>query len=465
MAKIDIGKDEARRLRYKRMGEAPVKPLIVSLAMPSIVSMMISAFYSMADTYFVSMLGTSASAAVGVIFPLMAIMQAIGMFAATGAGIYISRLLGEKDVQRANETLSTAWYITVLLGVVLGVVGLVFVNELVLLLGATETILPYAIDYCAVILFGAPAIMASFVMNNILRSEGNSFFAMVGIAAGAVINIALDPLFIFTFEMGISGAAYATVISQTISFVILLSYFLLKKSALTLSIKFIRFDLTLFSEITKMGLPSLFRQGLTSLSMVVLNNVAAPYGDYVIASVSIVLRISNFANSVLLGFGQGYLPVAGFNFGAKKYRRLWDSYIFTGAAMLLLSLICTAAFCMFSEQIITLFRKDDPLVISLGALGLFWTGVFMPAKALSILATMTFQAIGRGLPAAVLSFTRQGVALIPAILILPIFFEEKAMPLAQPVADIFAFIVLVLPYMVFLTRELRLRMTNGIETP
>ncbi len=455
MSDVNVSKEEARAARYKRMGEMPVRPLILSLSTPSIVSMMISSFYNMADTYFVSLLGTSASAAVGVIFPLMAIFQAVGMCFAAGAGVYISRLLGEKNVQRSNETLATAWFTTLALGVLIGIVGLLNVTGLVRMLGATDTILPYAESYASIILFGAPVIMVSFVMNNILRSEGNSFFAMIGIGAGAVINIILDPILIFWFDMGIAGAALATVISQCISFAILLGHFIMKRSALTLSIKNVRFELPLYTEIVKMGLPSLFRQGLTSLSMVILNNVAAPYGDYVIASVSIVTRITFFANSIMLGFGQGFQPVAGFNYGAKKYKRLWDAYVFTGMVLLGIAFLNTVVFAFFSEELVALFRKDDLQVIALGSLGLFWSGVFMPFKALSILVTMTFQALGRGVPATLLSFARQGLALIPAILILPIFFEEKAMPLAQPVADVLAFVLLVFPYMIFLMKELR----------
>ncbi len=450
-----LSNEEKRQLRYRRMGEMPVKKLIISLSIPSIISMMISSFYNMADTYFVSLLGTSASAAVGVIFPLMAIMQAVGMCFAAGGGVYVSRILGEGNVDRANETLATSWYTTAALGLLISVGGLIWIDPLISMLGATETIFPYARAYCGVILFGAPVIMTSYVMNNILRSEGNSFFAMIGIGAGAVINIALDPLFIFTFDLGIAGAAYATVISQTISFLILFSHFLLKKSALTLSHKFFRFEMPLYNEIIKMGLPSLFRQGLTSLSMVVLNNVAAPYGDYVIAASSIVQRIAFFANSILLGFGQGYQPVAGFNYGAKKYKRLWESFAFTGAVLVSISLCSLVVFGVASESIVALFRKDDPLVIAIGGLGLLWSGIAMPCKAMSIWVTMTFQALGRGFPATLLSLARQGLALIPAILILPIFFEESGVLVAQPVADMSAFVLLVLPYMYFLTKELK----------
>ncbi len=450
-----INKEDARAKNYKRMGEMPIKKLILTLSTPSIVSMMISSFYSMADTYFVSMLGTSASAAVGVIFPLMAFMQAIGMCLAQGAGVYISRLLGEAKVKRANEALAFSWYVTIAIGIIIAVAGILGINTLVRMLGATETILPYAVDYCSIILYGAPVIMSSFVMNTILKSEGNSFFAMIGIGAGAIINIALDPLFIFTFNMGISGAALATIISQSISFAILLSYFVMKKSALTLSVRHFRFEFAMFIEILKMGLPSLFRQGLTSISMIILNNVAAPYGDYVIAAVSIVTRIAMFATSVLLGFGQGFQPVAGYNYGAKKYKRLWDSYIFTMWALLGISFVCAVVFMGFSEPIVAMFRKDDPMVISLGSLGLFWTGLLMPVKALSILVTMTFQALGKGTPSSLLSFARQGLALIPAILILPYFLDEKAIPIAQPAADLLAFVVLVLPYMIYLNSYLK----------
>ncbi len=455
MTEENISNAEKRDRNYKRMGKMPIKKLIVSLSIPSIVSMMISTFYNMADTYFVSLLGTSASAAVGVIFPLMAILQAVGMCFAAGAGVYISRLLGEKNKNRASETLSTAWFTTFAIGIIFSVVGLLGVNELVQILGATETIMPYALDYCSVILFGSPIIMVSFVMNNILRSEGNSFFAMIGIGIGAVINIALDPLFIFGFNMGISGAALATIISQTVSFTILLVYFIMKKSALNLNIRLFRFDLKLYIEIIKMGMPSLFRQGLASLSMVILNNVAAPYGDYVIASVSIINRVTFFSQSIMLGFSQGYLPVAGYNYGAKLYKRLWDSFVFTGIVLLGIALANTLVLTTFSEEIITIFRKDDSNVIALGAFGLFWAGIFMPFKAIGIFVTFTFQSLGRGIPSTLLAMSTQGLALIPAILILPYFFNERALPLAYPAADIISTAFLALPFLIYLIRELR----------
>jgi putative MATE family efflux protein len=446
--------ETAREARYQMMGTQAIAPLIFRLALPSIVSMLITSLYNMADTFFVSQLGTSAAGAVGVIFPLMALIQAYGMTFGVGGGSYISRLLGQKDRKRADETASTAVFTVVVMSVITGIGGLLFLKPLVYMLGATETIYPYAASYCGIILFGAPLIATSFVLNKLLQAEGNSFLAMVGISVGVVLNLFLDPIFIFTLDLGVAGAAYATVLSQLVSFVILLAQFVRRRSGLTLKPSLVKLEAPMYGEILKIGMPSFFRQGLTSVSMVILNGIAGPYGDYAIASTSIVLRIAMFGASMLLGFAQGYQPVAGYNYGARKFRRMHEAFLFNGAVTVAMSLVGSVIFFVFARQIITAFRPDDPDVIAMGTLGLQAIALVMPFLAVVFTTNMTFQALGRGFPSAVLALSRQGLCLIPAILILPRRFGIHGVVFAQPAADLVAGIVGI-GFTIPLLREIR----------
>ncbi len=446
--------DAKNEARYELMGTQPIPQLIGRLAVPTIISMLVTSLYNMADTFFVSKLGTSAAGAVGVIFPLMAILQAFGMTFGVGGGSYISRLLGQKNSQRANEAASTAFFSVLAISIVIGVGGLLFIKPLVYLLGATETIYPYAASYCSVILFGTPFIATSFVMNNILRAEGNSFLAMIGISTGVVLNLFLDPLFIFTFNLGVAGAAYATIISQVISFGILYSQFFRGRSGIAMKFSNVRLELPMYGEILKIGMPSFFRQGLSSVSMVILNGVAGPYGDYAIASTSIVMRIAMFGASVLLGFCQGYQPVAGYNYGAKNFKRLYKAYWFTALTTISISIVTSGIFILFARQIITAFRADDPQVIAMGTLGLTAMAVVLPFVGLMFTSNMTFQAMGRGTPAAILAVSRQGLCLIPAILILPRLFGIHGLVFAQPASDALSGLMGI-AFMIPLLREIK----------
>lgn len=313
--------------KYIRMTETPVPRLITTLAIPTIVSMLITSIYNMADTFFVSQIGTSASGAVGISFSLMAIIQAIGFTLGQGSGNYISRLLGQKDTEYASKVAATGFFTALFIGSGLAAMGLLLLDPLVYALGATKTIAPYAKDYIRFILIGMPYMAASFVLNNILRFQGSAFYAMLGIGTGGIINIALDPLFIFGFKMGTGGAALATIISQFISFCILFH-----NSGVGGTIK-IRFkDFTpkwvIYKEILRGGLPTFYRQCLGSISMICLNFSAGPYGDAAIAAMSIVTRVFQFAMSAMLGFGQGFQPVCGFNYGAKRFERVQEGFWF-----------------------------------------------------------------------------------------------------------------------------------------
>ena len=310
-----------RKEHYKMMTETPVPRLIWRLAIPTIISMLVSSIYNTADTFFVSQLGTSAAGAVGVVFSVMAIIQAIGFTIGMGAGNILSRQLGAKEDEEATITASTGFAFALVLSLLLSIFGIAFQKDLMRLLGATETILPYAEAYAEYIFLGCPVMCLSFVMNNYLRAEGKAMYGMIGITIGGVLNIFLDPIFIFTLGFGTAGAAMATALSQLISFCILLSFFLRGKSSVRISLMKVSRDIKLYLKIVLIGLPTLMRQGLASIASVALNVAAAAFGDAAVAAMSITGRIMMFAFSAMLGFGQGFQPVSSFNYGAKRFDR------------------------------------------------------------------------------------------------------------------------------------------------
>ncbi len=431
-----MSKEEKR----KQMTETPVEKLIPRLAVPTIISMLVTSIYNMADTFFVSQIGTSASGAVGVMFSAMAMIQAIGFTLGMGSGNYISRSLGRQDDQASGQA-ATAFYTAGAIGILIAVFGTLFSRQLVYFLGATDTIAPFAQDYARYILLAAPFMMTSFVMNNILRAQGNAVFAMVGITTGGVLNMILDPILIFGFHMGISGAAIATMVSQIISFLILLYQSNVQKGCIRIRLANFTPTLSMYGEILHAGLPSFCRQGLASIAVVVLNYAAGPYGDAAIAAMSIVSRFMMFVNSSLIGFGQGFQPVCGFNFGAERYDRVLKAYWFcVKVAVIMLTVFGVVAF-LFSEPIVTAFRKGDPEVIRIGTLALKLQVLTMPFQAWVIMVNMLTQSIGYGFRASVVAMGRQGLFLIPALLVFPNVFGIFGLQLAQPAADMLTFVL------------------------
>lgn len=427
--------------KYKQMIETPVERLIPQLAVPTIISMLVTSIYNMADTFFVSRIGTSASGAVGVIFSAMAMIQAVGFTLGMGSGNNISRSLGNREEDRASVFAATAFFTAGIIGVLFMIFGMLFARQMVYLLGATETIAPYAQDYARYILIAAPFMMCSFVMNNILRAQGNATLAMVGITTGGILNMILDPILIFGVGMGISGAAVATMVSQMISFGILLYQCNFHGGCIKIQISRFRPKLKMYGEILHAGLPSFCRQGLASAAAVVLNFAAGPYGDAAIAAMSIVTRFMMFINSSLIGFGQGFQPVCGFNFGAGRYDRVLKAYWFcVKVAVVMLTTFGVIAF-IFSRPIITAFRREDLEVIRIGTLALQLQLLTMPLQAWIIMVNMLTQSIGYGFRASVVAVGRQGLFLIPALLILPRIFGIAGVQMAQPVADVLTFVL------------------------
>lgn len=428
--------------QYRLMTETPVGKLIIKLGIPTTVSMLVTNIYNMADTYFVGTLGTSASGAVGIVFGLMAILQAVGFMFGHGAGSIVSRSLGAKDNNTANKVGSTAFLACLVSGGLITVSGLAFLKPILTLLGSTDTILPFAEKYAFWILLAAPVTMSSFVLNNILRYEGKAALAMIGLTAGGVINIFGDWLLINVFDMGISGAGISTAVSQAISFSVLLIMFLLGKTQCRLSLKNAIKGLPQLKNIMFTGLPSLTRQGLSSVSTMLLNNMAGGYGDAAVAGMTIVNRICFFIYAVGLGIGQGYQPVSAFNYGAKKFKRVKKGFVFTFVVGEALLAILAVIGLFFSDSLVGFFR-DDPQVILIGSFALKAQLIALFFQPLSICCNMTFQSVGKNKSATFLSALRSGLVFIPILFITTKLFGLTGVQISQAVADVVTFFIVV----------------------
>ena len=444
--------DELNIQQYKKMTETPIPKLIPGLAAPTILSMLITSIYNLADTFFVGQISTSASGAVGIVSSLMAIIQALGFTLGHGSGTIISRSLGSRNTDAAPRFASTSFFTALAAGVVLAVVGLATLPSFMMLLGSTETILPHACAYARPILIAAPLMISSLVMNNILRYEGKANFAMIGLVTGGVLNIVLDPILMFGLGLGTAGAGIATALSQSISFCILLSMFLRGKTVSQFRLSAVTRDPREFLQILAGGAPSFGRQGLNSIGGMLLNIAARSYGDAAVAGMSIVSRIFMFIISVAIGTGQGFQPVAGFNYGAKKYRRVQQACLFTMAASFcFLSVILTA--CWFNaETLIRLFR-DDPEVTAVALPAFRFQCFAMLLQPVIVAGNMLFQSIGKSGRATFLACCRQGVFFIPLILTLPRAFGLLGVEICQPIADVLTFFVTV-PFLFPFLRQL-----------
>lgn len=451
--------------QYNKMVNTPVWKLVATLAIPTVISMLITAIYNTADTFFVSQLSTQASAAVGIVFPIMSIIQAFGFTLGMGSGSLISIKLGQKRNDEATEISSTAFFTAIGLGLFITLFGNVFSKGILSLIGASESVLPYAKDYARYIFWGAPFMCASFVLNNDLRSEGKAFFSMIALTTGGIINLILDPIFIFEemnlfggaihfkgFGLGISGAAIATLISQFISFNILFSFYWRHKSICRMNLRFYSKKISVLGKIFATGLPSMARQGLASIATILLNTTASNYGDSAVAAMAIATKIIMFVASMMIGIGQGFSPVSGYNYGAKRYDRVKKAWLFmvlSGfSVMALFSSICF----IFAPQILRLFR-DDEAVIAVGTVALRWQIAFVPVHPLIIGTNMLMQSTRHVKQATFLSMNRQGIYFIPAIIILPRLFGLFGVEISQAVSDILSMITAI-PYLVWFFKKL-----------
>ena len=426
--------------QFRRMTESPVCPLVMKLALPTTVSMLVTGIYNTADTYFVSQLGKSQSAAVSVVFSLMAIIQAIGFTLGMGSGSIISRALGAKDKDTAGQALSTSFFSAVGIGALITALGLIFLEPIMNLLGSTPTALPYAKVYARYILCGAPIMMGTYVLNNLWRWEGKAVFSMIGIGLGGVLNICLDPLFINVLGLGVSGAAMATLLSQSISFVLLLVPVLKKKNISKLSLSLFSKKKDFHLNIWFTGLPSLLRQGLASISTICLNKVAGDIAqDSALSAMGIFGKVFMLIFCFLLGIGQGYQPVLGYNFGAKRWDRVKTAFLFTYVFGTAIMLVFGVILYIFAPALMPLFI-DDAEAISIGTRALRFEALVMPLLTVNVMCNMTFQSMGQRLKASFLSSLRQGLFFIPCVFILPAIWGLTGVELIFPASDILTFL-------------------------
>lgn len=435
---------------YTYLTQAPVHHVIITMAIPTIISMLVTGLYNIADTFFVGKIDTQATAAVGVVFSLMFFVQAMGFFFGHGSGNYISRELGARRHENAIRMASTGFFSSFFVGVIVLILGEIFLTPLSLMLGSTSTILPYTEEYMQVILLGAPFLTSSLTLNNQMRLQGNAKFAMFGIVTGAILNVILDPILIFTCGLGVSGAAWATVIGQAVSFVILL---LMTRRGENIAIHFRNFSPSLqrYKEIFYGGSPSMMRQGLACIATMSLNLAAGAFGDSAIAAMSIVGRIAMLSFAVVIGLGQGFQPVCGFCYGAGLYDRLKEAYRFTviiGTSFLIV--ICIIGW-IISGSLIGVFR-DDPKVIAIGVVALRWQLCTFPLNSLILASNMLAQTCRKPWRANILAAARQGLFFIPLIFILPAHFGLLGVEMCQAVSDIFSF-TLTVPIVIYTFRE------------
>ncbi|GHU58760.1 MATE family efflux transporter [Clostridia bacterium] len=434
--------------KFVRITTYPIKPLIISLSIPTITTMLISALYNMADTYFVSGISVQATAAVGVTFSFMSLLQAVGFFFGQGAGNFVSRALGAKNYVGASRMCATGVFLATAIGIVIAVVSFIFAAPLARVLGASDTVLADTMKYLRPLCFGVPFIIASFVLNNLLRFQGSAFFGMIGIASGAVINCGLDFVFIRLLSFGVEGAAYATVCGNVFSTILLL-FGCTRGGNIRINLARTHLNRVSIAEITKCGLPSLIRQVFMGLSVVVLNNLAtnighaAGLGDQVVAAMTIVSRITWIMSAAVLGLGQGFQPVCGFNYGAGKHDRVKEALRFCNIAGTVVIAAISVVLFIFAERVVALFRSD-PGILQVGAFTLRAQCVTAALLPWAMMSTFWLQTTGRTTAASVLSLARQGVFLIPALLIMTAVMPPVlGLQLAVPVSDVLTFVATV----------------------
>jgi putative MATE family efflux protein len=441
--------------KFEQMTTRPVEKLVCQMALPSITIMLVSAMYNTADTYFVGSLGTSATGAVGISFSLMAIIQALGFFFGHGTGNYISRALGAQNNNDAEKMAANGFFTAFIAGSVIAAAGSFWITPLARLLGATDTILPFARSYLRFILPGTPFMVSSLMLNNLLRFQGSAVWGMIGMVAGAALNIGLDPLFIYVFGLGVSGAALATLISQILSCSLLIVVSVVPAAG---NLRIIPGNFSpsrrLYNEMIRGGIPSLLRQSLQSLAVIVLNHAAGAYGDGIIAAMAIVNRLILISGAALLGLGQGFQPVCGFNYGAKHYDRVKRAFWFCVKSTTVILLIIAALCFTFAPVIIAFFRRDDPEVIAAGAFALRLQCFSLPLMGWIILSNMTLQTIGKTFSASVLAVARQGFFLIPLLWILSPRLGVLGIQLCAPISDTLT-CMLAIPMGIHTLRQMR----------
>ena len=437
--------------QYRRMTGAPVRGLILALCLPAVISNLVTTAYNLADTYFIGRLGTSQSGAIGIAYSVMTVFQAFGFFFGNGSGNSMSRELGKRNNERAARLLAVGFCGAVLGGLALAILGLATLPHLVVVLGSTPTISPYAIAYLTPILIAAPMVCGSFALNGLLRYQGLSLYGMIGLVSGALLNFIVAPLLIFVAGLGIAGAGIATAVCQTISFILLVT-FAVHRGVVRLDLRMGKPDMLLVREIIGGGMPSLLRQGAGSLATTCVNLAANPFGDAVIAAMAIVMRVMLAINSIIVGLGQGFQPVCGYNYGAGLYRRVKEGYWFCVRLSTIALVIIAVAVAVLAPDIIGLFRSD-PQVIAVGTVALWMQCCTVPLNGFAMMSNMMQQTMGKTVIASFVAVCRLGLFLAPAALILAHCFGVPGVQAAQSVSDIISFIVTV-PLQVHILRSL-----------
>ena len=443
--------------KYREMTETPIPRLVVRLAIPSMISMVVTAFYNVVDTAFIGHLSTEATAGIGISFAYMVFIQAIGFFFGHGSGNYISRSLGARQFTQAGTMAAVGFISPIILGTIAALVCLPLLPQLVTLLGAPANVVPYACNYLRYILIASPFMMSALTLNNQLRLQGNARFGMIGIVSGAILNIALDPLFIYAFKLGVTGASLATAISQLFAWFLLLRG-TMKGESVHIRLSNFKPSWAAYREILAGGLPSLFRQVFNCTSVIMLNYAAAHYAplgqeDSSVAAFAVVSRTTMFAYSLILGFTQGFQPVCGYNYGARLYARVKQSYLFTLTVTTSMLTVLSLLGYLFAPQIVAIFRSEDPVLLDIGIHALRWQCVVFPLCTLATATNMLFQNIRLTFPATLLAIGRQGLFFIPALIILPLQLGLQGVEMSQAVADLCT-CLLSIPFAIWITRKL-----------
>ncbi len=435
-AKEPVSPEQARLERHRMMTEDPLSKVVPTIAVPMIISMLVESIYNIADTYFVSQLGMSATAAVGINDSLMHIMMSLAMGFGMGASSSISRLLGAKNHEEASRTGTTALFTAMGVGIVFSIIAYCFLDPFILVLGATESSKVYAMDYATYILLAAPFTCANQVLSSLLRSDGSTRLAAVGQGIGCVINCILDPIFIMGLRLGVAGAAIATGLSKVISFVVLAWPFIRKKSIVEVKWSYFTPRWRIYREIARMGIPSFLRSSLLTVSSVIINNLAGNYGDHVLAAISVGNKCHRFVASAVLGFGMGFQPVAGYCYGAKRYRRVFEAFWYSLKLGCGVAIVVGGALVIFSRQLVGVFTTNEATdVIELGSWMIRVLSYTLPFHLFVMLAGGIYQALGRAVGSTILNLSRQLIFLIPSVFICNALFHEVGLASAQAVSD------------------------------
>lgn len=454
---MENGEMTNKSKRELMMANDPVPGVIVRMAIPTIVAFLITSIYNLADTYFVSSLGTNATAAVSVNASLDQLIMMAGSMLAMGANSYIARLLGANDREKANHVLSTAFFLAFGFGAVILVAGTVFMTPMVRLMGATDTCEQYAIQYATYVLLVAPFMATSFVMNQCLRAEGSAMLSMIGMGFGGILNCILDPIFIFNMGLGVTGASMATAISKLVSFSILIFPYLAHRSMLSISLKSFRWDKEILFQIASVGSSSMFRSGLAVVAAIVLNNIAGSISDSVLAGIGVSTKVMMFPFSIILGFCSGFQPVAGFNWGAKKFDRVLECYRFAARTAIIGAIVMGLAVGLTANPIIRLFAETDPDMQQIGALTIRLQCIALPIHGWVAVVNMFCAGLGFAKGALALATARQGSCFFPVIFPMSMIWGANGVVSVQAVADVLS-LILAIPILRWVLKKVRTAM-------